>query len=61
MPTIMQKNKAHKLINQIPPNATGDDLKREMYVREVIECGLADSNKSLTMDIKEVREKYGFP
>ena len=61
MPMIMEKNEAHHLINQMPPNAAGDDLKREKYVREVIERGLADSNKGRTKDVKEDRSKYGFP
>jgi hypothetical protein len=61
MPTIMQKNETHNLINQMPPNATWIDLQREIYVREVIEHDLADSNESLTKDVKEVCAKYGFP
>ena len=58
---VTPKNEAHKLINQMPPNATWDDFKRDIYVREVIERGLADSNESLIKDVKEVRAKYGFP
>jgi hypothetical protein len=58
---ITPKNEAHTLINHMPPNATGDDFKREIYVREVIERELAGSNESLIKDVKEVRAKYGFP
>ena len=59
MPMIMQKDQAHKLIDRMPQNATWDDLLREIYVREVIEQGMADSNEGRTKDVKEIRVKYG--
>ncbi len=40
----MKKEEAHKLIDLLPPKATWDDLMHEIYVRETIERGLADSN-----------------
>ena len=60
MPMVLQKDEAHKLIDRMPPNATWDDLMSEIYVREVIERGLADSNADRTRDVKEVREKHGL-
>ena len=45
----------------MPENATWDDLMHEIYVREVIERGLADSLAGKTKDVKEVRAKYGLP
>lgn len=60
MPMVMQKDDALKLIDRMPPNATWDDLMREIYVREVIERGLADSNEGRTGDVKEVRAKHGL-
>ncbi len=61
MSTLMEKNEAHKLIDSMPPEATWDDLMREIYVREAIERGLADSNVGQVSDVKEVRAKYGLP
>ena len=55
---VFQKDEAHKLIDRMPPNAAWDNLMNEIYVREVIERGLADSNEDQTMDVKEVRAKY---
>ncbi|MFZ2633176.1 MAG: hypothetical protein WA081_12265 [Desulfosalsimonadaceae bacterium] len=52
MPMVLQKDEAHKLIDRMPPDATWDDLMREIYVREVIERGLADSNEGRTRDVK---------
>ena len=60
MPMVLQKDKARKLIDLMPPNATWNDLMNEIYVREVIERGLADSNEDRTRDVKEVRAKYGL-
>jgi predicted transcriptional regulator len=60
MSTVMQKDEAHRLIEQMPPEATWDDLMHEIYVREAIERGLADSNAGRTKDVKEVRAKYGL-
>ncbi|MBM4277355.1 MAG: hypothetical protein FJ130_05640 [Deltaproteobacteria bacterium] len=61
MSTVMEKEEAHKLIERMPQNATWDDLMREIYVREAIERGLADSKTGRTKDVKEVRAKYGLP
>jgi len=61
MSTVMEKEEAHKLIDRMPANATWDDLMREIYVREAIERGLADSKTGRTKDVKEVRTKYGLP
>ena len=60
MPMVLQKDEAHKLIDRMPPNATWDDLMNKIYVRKVIERGLADSNEDRTRDVKEVRGKYGL-
>lgn len=61
MSKIMEKDEAHRIIERMPPNATWDDLMREIYVREVIERGLADSKAGRTKDVKDIRAKYGLP
>ncbi|MDZ4165422.1 MAG: hypothetical protein U1C55_09865 [Smithellaceae bacterium] len=61
MSMAMEKEEAHKLVDRMPANATWDDLMHEIYVREVIERGLADSVTGRTKDVKEVRAKYGLP
>ena len=60
MTTVLEKDEAHRLIDRMPPDATWDDLIREIYVRETIKRGLADSNAGRTKDVKEVRAKYGL-
>jgi len=54
------KQEAHRLVDNLPENATWDDLMYEIYVRQAIEAGLADSEAGRTLDIKEVRAKFGL-
>jgi len=61
MSTVMEKEEAHRLVERMPRNATWEDLMHEIYVREAIERGLADSNAGRTKDVREVRAKYGLP
>ena len=61
MSTDLKKDDAHKLVDQLPENATWDDLMHEIYVREAIEKGLKDSLAGKTLNVKEVRAKYGLP
>lgn len=60
MPHVMEKQDAHRLIDQMPQNSTWDDLMHEIYVRESIERGLADSQAGRTRDVKDIRSKYGL-
>lgn len=61
MTVTMKKDEAHKLIDQMPQDATWDDLINKIYVREVIEHGISDSQEGRTKDVKEIRAKYGLP
>ena len=61
MATVMEKEEAHRLVERMPRNATWEDLMHEIYVREAIERGLADSKAGRTRDVREVRAKYGLP
>ena len=61
MSSVVRKEDAHKLIDQLPPNATWDDLMHEIYVREAIEKGLEDSKAGRTRDVAEIRKKFGLP
>ena len=61
MSNLVRKEDAHRLVDQLPDNATWDDLMHEIYVREAIEKGLSDSKEGRTKDVKEIREKYRLP
>ena len=57
MPTIDVKQEARRLIEKLPENATWDDLMYEIYVRQAIEAGLADSAAGRTLNVNVVRAK----
>ena len=61
MPTTMTKQQAHQLVDNMPEKATWDDLMHEIYVRELIEQGLADSKAGRTKDVQEIRTSFGLP
>jgi hypothetical protein len=60
MRTALVKEEAHKLVDKLSDDSTWDDLIDEIYVRQVIEQGLADSKAGRTVDVEEVRAKYGL-
>lgn len=43
MGTTNVKDEARKVVEKLPENSTWDDLMHEIYVRQAIESGLADS------------------
>ena len=56
----MRKDQAHELIDKMADDSTWDDLINEIYVRQVIDQGLADSHAGRTKDVSDVRKKYGL-
>ncbi len=60
MGTTDFKAEARKLIEKLPENSTWDDLMREIYVRQAIESGLADSQAGHTSDVEQVRTEFGL-
>ena len=61
MGTTNIKAEAQKLIEKLPDDSTWDDLMREIYVRQAIESGLADSQAGRTTDVEQVRAEFGPP
>jgi hypothetical protein len=55
------KEEAPKLINNLPDNSTWDDLMHEIYVRQAIETGLADSEAGRVTSVEQVRKNFGLP
>ena len=54
------KQEAYRILDQLPDMATWDDLMHQIYVRQAIEAGIKDSDNGRTMDVKEVRKKFGL-
>jgi predicted transcriptional regulator len=51
---------AQNLLKDIPDDATWDDLMYRIYVRQAIEAGIKDSDAGRTIDVKEVRARFGL-
>jgi hypothetical protein len=61
MNTENVKNEARRLLDRLPDDVTWDELMHEIYVRQSIEAGLADSKAGKIVDVKVVRERFGLP
>ena len=55
------KEQAHQLVDNLPDGATWEDVMYRIYVRQAIEAGIKDSDQGRTIDVKEVRSKFGLP
>jgi hypothetical protein len=60
MSTQNIKEEARRLIEKLPEDMSWDDLMHEIYVRQSIEAGLADSEAGRVTDVAEVRSKFGL-
>ena len=55
------KDEARQIIERLPETATWDDLMEEIYLRQVIDHGLEDSDAGRTTPLEEVMASYGLP
>jgi hypothetical protein len=54
------KRAAHKLIDELPDDATWDDVLYRMAVRRSIEIGLRQSDDGDVVDTRTVRSELGL-
>jgi predicted transcriptional regulator len=54
------KEQAHQLLDNLPDSATWEDVMYRIYVRQAIEAGVRDSDEGRTVDVKEVRKRFGL-
>lgn len=59
--TASIKGEARQLVDQLPDDATWDDLLYEIYVRQSVEAGLAAIREGRTLTTAQVRERLGLP
>lgn len=55
------KEEAHRLVDQLPESAGWDELMEQIWIRQSIEAGLADSEADRTTPVEQIRENYGLP
>ena len=60
MATTDIREEARKLIESMPDGSTWDDLMHEIYVRQAIEAGLADSQAGRTASVETIRADFGL-
>lgn len=61
MQTESIKQQAHQLLDNLPDSATWEDVMYRIYVRQAIDAGVQDSDAGRTVDVKEVRKRFGLP
>ncbi len=54
------KQETSRLLGNLPDKATWDDLMYQIYVRQTIEAGIKDSDEGRTIDVQEVRKRFGL-
>jgi len=54
------KQEAYRLLDNLPDKATWDDLMYQIYVHQAIEAGIKDSDEGRTVEVKEVRKRFGL-
>ena len=60
MHTDSIKQKAHQLLDKLPDSASWEDEMYRIYVRQTIEAGINDSDQGRTIDVSEVRKRFGL-
>lgn len=54
------RTEAHRLIDSLPDDASGDDVMYRVYVRQCIEAGIQDADVGRVVDVEEVRRQFGL-
>src|SRR6266545_4063338 len=55
------KDEAHRIVDQLPENASWEDLVYRIYVRQSIEAGLRDAEAGRVESVADVRRSFGLP
>jgi hypothetical protein len=59
--SAMVKAEARRIVEQLPEDATWDDVLYEIYVAQAVEAGLKDCREGRTISVNKVRERLGLP
>ena len=55
------KEEARRLVEQLPEDATWDDIMYQMYVHQSIKAGLKDCREGRVLSVEDVRRRLGLP
>ena len=57
---VFVREEAHRLVDQLPDEATWDDLLYYIYVHQTIEAGREDCRAGRLIPVAEVRRRLGL-
>lgn len=55
------KDEVRRMADDLPGDATWDDVMERVYVQQVIDAGLKASKEGELRTVEEVRKSYGLP
>ena len=55
------KEELRRMADELPEDADWEDVQEAIYIRQVIERGLADVAAGRTRPLEEVRKSFGLP
>ena len=61
MSAVTVREEAHRLVDQLPEDATWEDLLYQIYIRQTIEAGLEDCRAGRLVSVDEVKRRLGLP
>jgi predicted transcriptional regulator len=61
MTAVTVRDEARRLVDQLPDDATWEDLLYQIYVRQSVETGLDDCRAGRVVPVEEVRRRLGLP
>ena len=61
MPAATVRDEARRVVEQLPDDATWDDVLYQIYVRQSVEAGLEDCRAGRLIPAEEVRRRLGLP
>jgi len=54
------RTKVHQLADQLPPNATWDDVMYQIALQRSVEKGLAQADAGLLIPVEDLLKEYGL-
>ena len=60
MSTATIKEEARRLVEQLPDDATWEDLQYQIYFRQAVQAGLGDSHAGRVVPLAEAKRQFGL-
>lgn len=60
MNEVNVRDEVKQLVEELPEDASWDDLMERIYIRQAIESGLRDSEMGRTVEVHEVRARFNL-